>query len=544
MQFKSEPYPHQSVAYEKHKDQPFFLLAMDMGTGKSKIAIDVACHKYEHGEIDQVLLFAPNGVHAQWVNEQLPEHCSLPFTPFIWRADNTHKYKSALSYFLWNQKDCFRWFAVHIDSLSTGTSLSFIAEYLGHTNNRTLVIVDEASRIKNHTTERFKRLLALRRKYPVVTCALTGTPMAKNATDVWAIYEFLQPRYIGCSFTAFNRKHSITHLRRVGAGKRMLEDTIDEKTFWFVKKRIERKAEEFSVYNPNIFNDMRPVYNELTYAYNISVEDLEAIHNSAVFIRSKNIDQLKQYVAPVTTFARKVDCVKLPEKIYEEHLLSPPAEYVRLLKELKAYAVATYGDKELTITHKALLQLRARQICGGFFPYDVGVNLKGEMEYATSPINADNPKLNFLKEDIPEIGEQQFIIWAVFPNEIIALTSALAEFGVAALYGDVKMEQRNNIIGRFNAGEINGIIANPAVMAYGFNLQKAEVQYWYSRDFRTEARLQGEDRSHRIGISRSPVYKDLLYDVASEKAVLQCIKQGTSMNDYFKTRGIEEILAV
>jgi SNF2 family DNA or RNA helicase len=543
LNFKSEPFPHQLTAFHKHKEQAFFALFMDMGTGKTKILIDVACSKYELGEIDQVLVFAPNNVHTQWAREQMPLHCALPYESHVWENSKNKAYVDQLSYFIFKERR-FRWFFVNIEALSSGSALPFIAEYLYTSSKRTLVAVDEASRIKNHNTVRFQRLFALRRKYKVCTAILTGTPMAKAASDVWAMYEFLQPKYIGCSFTAFNRRHSITHMSRIGNGNQLIEQRVSEKDFWFFKRQMEAKKQEFLKYNAGIYEDCRPVYNELTYKYHISVEDLEAIDRSDKYIYSKNIERLKAQVEPCTTFIRKQDCLQLPEKIYEEHVFEAPLEYRRLLKQLKDYAVAAYGNKELTLMHKASLQLRARQICGGFFPSDLGEDDKGKMRYDTSPIAAENPKLAYIRGDIPELGDQQFIIWAVFPCEIKMIVEELKEYSLAAMHGETSVPDRNDIIQQFGKGELQGIVANPAVMGYGFNLQQASIQYWYSRDYRTEARLQAEDRSHRMGITRSPVYKDLVYNVASEKAVLTNIKQGADMNEYFKSHSIAEILDV
>ena len=56
----------------------------DMGLGKTKTAIDIAVYKYLRGEIEAVMLIAPNGVHVQWVSEQMPLHCNVEYEAFIW----------------------------------------------------------------------------------------------------------------------------------------------------------------------------------------------------------------------------------------------------------------------------------------------------------------------------------------------------------------------------------------------------------------------------------------------------------------------------
>ncbi|CAI5731649.1 unnamed protein product [Hyaloperonospora brassicae] len=64
------------------------------------------------------------------------------------------------------------------------------------------VVLDEAHLIRNPSTALFRavrKLLALHR------VALSGTPLQNNVTDLWALFEFLMPGYLG-DFAAFRRE--------------------------------------------------------------------------------------------------------------------------------------------------------------------------------------------------------------------------------------------------------------------------------------------------------------------------------------------------
>ena len=86
VKFKTKPFEHQVTAFEKFKDKAFFGLFMDMGTGKTKVAIDLAAHKFETKQIECMLVIAPNNVHAQWA-EQLEIHCAIPYRVIVWTAE-------------------------------------------------------------------------------------------------------------------------------------------------------------------------------------------------------------------------------------------------------------------------------------------------------------------------------------------------------------------------------------------------------------------------------------------------------------------------
>ncbi|CAI5731599.1 unnamed protein product [Hyaloperonospora brassicae] len=64
------------------------------------------------------------------------------------------------------------------------------------------VVLDEAHLIRNPSTALFqavRKLMALHR------VALIGTPLQNNVTDLWALFEFLMPGYLG-DFVAFRRE--------------------------------------------------------------------------------------------------------------------------------------------------------------------------------------------------------------------------------------------------------------------------------------------------------------------------------------------------
>ena len=52
---------HQRTSFEESWDAEFYALLMEMGTGKSKVAIDTMGALYEAGKIKAALIVAPKG---------------------------------------------------------------------------------------------------------------------------------------------------------------------------------------------------------------------------------------------------------------------------------------------------------------------------------------------------------------------------------------------------------------------------------------------------------------------------------------------------
>ena len=84
---KTKPFNHQAKALELGHKQRVFAYFMEMGTGKTKVAIDNANYLYENNEINDVIVIAPNSVYRNWLKEidiHCPEECNI----YIWNSIN------------------------------------------------------------------------------------------------------------------------------------------------------------------------------------------------------------------------------------------------------------------------------------------------------------------------------------------------------------------------------------------------------------------------------------------------------------------------
>jgi len=106
----------------------------------------------------------------------------------------------------------------------------------------------------------------------------------------------------------------------------------------------------------------------------------------------------------------------------------------------------------------------------------------------------------------------------------------------------VSKDERVQILEDFKAGKYDIFIGNIQTAAYGLNLQNATVQLYYSNNFRTEDRLQAENRSHRIGTKNTVVYKDIVAKGTVDELCVKAIQAGRDLNEFFKDMSLEEIL--
>lgn len=534
MQFKTKPYQHQLDAFEKFKDRPYFALFMDMGTGKTKIAIDIAAYKYEKGLIDAVLVIAPNHVHTQWAKEEFPKHCSVPYQMEIWVNGEMNKkwYNARVETFLSQKINALKVFCVNVEAFQSSRILTYIATYVKR--NTVFSITDEASRIKTPTAKRSKAIHKLN-KYGS-RAVLTGTPATKSPFDLWSQFEFLNANYFNCSFFTFQHRYGIMMRASNHQTGQVYNALIDEKNFNIAKNKIKRLKEERAARNESTELTSRD-YELLASLLEVSEANIRFIESSTEYTKFKRMDELREIIGNDTFSAKKSECLDLPPKVYEHVFTEMTPTQKQVYKNAKEKLRAELMDKELTIANKLVVTTRLQQICGGFFPFDE------EDGTGIMPIESKNAKLEKLMEDLEEVNfeDTKVIIWAAFVPELKLLYQELSKvYNCCLYYGGVPDYKRDAIKRDFVAGKYDVFIANTATGGFGLNLQNATLQYFFSNTFNVENRLQAEDRSHRIGVQSTCVYKDVIIKDTIDERIYRAIKAGRELNDYFKT--INDIL--
>ena len=198
---KTKAYPHQDEALGQCSTQSVFGLFMEQGTGKTKVVIDRAGDLHARGKITGVLVVAPKGVHRQWVDEQLPTHSGCDYTAGTWPLAElpTELHKGA----------DLKWLSVNIDGIKTLKGGLMCAEFIKAHAGKVLMVVDESHMIKNAKSKRWKAANALG-QCVTYRMALTGTPIAKDLTEEWAQFKWLDEKIIGIRYiTAFRNEYCI-----------------------------------------------------------------------------------------------------------------------------------------------------------------------------------------------------------------------------------------------------------------------------------------------------------------------------------------------
>lgn len=191
--FVLPPRDFQLENFERFKEQPVWAIFSEQGTGKTKVAIDIICWRWLLRMVTGVIILSsPKGVHAQWIEEQLPTHIwpSVDALSYVWDGNK-------LPYWLGRDTpDELQIVSGNIDMVKGRDGFNFLKAFANHHRGRLLILIDEADSIKNVKSVRSKRV----RDIAAVTkqrAIMTGTPIAKDLTDEWGEFYFLDPDIIG-----------------------------------------------------------------------------------------------------------------------------------------------------------------------------------------------------------------------------------------------------------------------------------------------------------------------------------------------------------
>mgnify|MGYP002533977894 CR=1 FL=1 len=222
---------NQEIAFEKLSKLKVGALFMEMGTGKTKVALDLIASKKD--KVNYILWICPFSIKQEIEQERLKWHPELK-----------------------------------IDIIGVETISQSSKEYLRVFNkvieSKSFIVVDESLKIKNMSAKRTKRILKLG-SYAKYKLILNGTPLSKNILDLYPQMEFLSPKILNMSITQFRNQYCEYYLQGRLKNK--------------VKKQynIEHLV---SLIKPYIFDSKLDLGKDKTYhKINYSIEDLEEYEN-------------------------------------------------------------------------------------------------------------------------------------------------------------------------------------------------------------------------------------------------------------------------
>lgn len=448
-EFETEPYDHQATTFAESWDMEWYAFLMEMGTGKTKVAIDTVGAQYEHGIINALLIVAPKSVYLNWILREIPVHMPRRIqeqtTTAFWRTAPSRKIRKQLQAVFEAPAADLRVLTVNVESLQKKDSPAmrvcetFLKEF------DAMMVVDESTTIKNPKAQRTKNVLALG-PHAVARRILTGSPVTRDPLDLFSQFGFLDTGILGTkSYYAFRAQYAIM-------------------------KRMEINGRSFST-----------------------------------VVGFRNLDELREKISPHSCRVLKKDCLDLPDKIYLRREVELTKEQARHYEELKRYAITVLDSgEEMSIQLKMTLDMRLHQIACGHATDDRG----GVTELPTNRLAALDEVIAETDGKVIVWATYTTDIRRIARH----LREKYGRDSVVEFYGATSLEDRETGIDEFQdpASARRFFVANEQTGGMGVTLTAATVEAYYSNGTRYDLRLQSEDRPHRIGQQNNVTVVDIV----------------------------------
>ena len=459
--FKTKPYQHQKQVFNETKQKKVIALFMEMGTGKSKVALDTAGFLFKNKDIDSLLIIAPKGVYDNWSKIEIERHLNVFYNICTWQSNLSKKFMAELESIIVDEKrekNKLHIFVMNIEALSTNKGFAYARAFLKR-NPKNMVIVDESTMIKNRKAIRSKNVIKLGRLADYKRI-LTGSPITKSPLDLFSQCDFLEEKLLGfSSFYAFQSRYAIIIQKNMG----------------------HRSFRDIAGY--------------------------------------QNLEELNSKLDKFCYRVLKKDCLDLPPKIYLKREVSLTNEQLKAYTEMKKFALTQLENGELSTTQSILTQiLRLQQILSGFIKTDDATI----QELASNRIQS---LIEILDETTGKVIIWATFIFDIkkiekMLSEKYGKDSVATFFGETPQENRQEIVNRF----QNPKSPLKYFVGQSRTGGYGITLTEANTVIYYSNSYDLEVRLQSEDRAHRIGQKNKVTYVDLISPKTIDEKILKALK--------------------
>ncbi len=238
--FITKPWRHQYEAFKFAYDKPAVMLALEMGCGKSKIAIDLINNK----EYKKVLIVCPKSVIPTWV-EEFDAHGYAGRRPIPLTGSSENKagqlqwamMESEVAIIFNYESVISRTKTINKAKIEIPNPLGDKIMELAEAGRIDCVILDESHRIRGNTSKVswfFKRLA----RHVKARMCLTGTPLHHSPLDIYGQYRFLDSKIFPPFYRTFKHRYSLTDPNVKGRVLEIINEDDLMKKFYSIAFRV------------------------------------------------------------------------------------------------------------------------------------------------------------------------------------------------------------------------------------------------------------------------------------------------------------------
>jgi Mesyanzhinovviridae DNA helicase len=466
--YARQPLPHQQKGFVLTRDREAFAILCEQGTGKTKIIIDNACYLYEQGKIDLLIVIAwPNGVHRNWVENELPEDMSKPYVAEFWTS-NWRSKRRQKDFAEFIESDLLKVFTFNVEAFVAEGGQAFLLSLLKKFN--CMLVIDQSASIKNPQAKRTKFLIDKASKQAKYRRILDGAPCAEGADELYSQFKFLDPMIIGHdTWTGFKAEFcTIGYFNEIAGYK-----NLDE-----LHRRIDG------------------------YCYRVRADECQELPPR----------QYRRYEFELGAEERRI----YDELKEEEIAFFNKSEIEEGFPDEEG---ATEGIME---EHNALVKLlRLQQVCCGWWPVD---DFRGIEDGGPTRLAA-------LEALLGQYPGEKCLIFSRFRADLEAIQRLFKKQAVSYHGGVNEEQRADNKRRFKTDQKCLYFLGHPRTAGIGHTLTEARHVIFYCNDPSLRLREECEKRAHRQGLNHQLHVWDLIARDTADSKVVRALRTKKALSD-------------
>ncbi|EON63494.1 hypothetical protein W97_02722 [Coniosporium apollinis CBS 100218] len=337
-------------------------------------------------------------------------------------------------------------------------------------------VLDEGHLIKNPKT---KTTIAVKQLSSNHRLILSGTPIQNNVLELWSLFDFLMPGFLGTEKVFQDRfakpiaasRYAKSSSKEQEAGALAIE-ALHKQVLPFLLRRL--KEEVLNDLPPKIIQNY---YCDLSDLQKKLFEDFSKKEGKAIAEKASSNDrEAKQHIFQALQYMRKL--CNSPALVMKDTHKQYAATQAYLAKQGTSLRDPTHAPK--------LMALRDLLV-------DCGIGVTG------SDTTGDIPNAN------EAVSQHRALIFCQMKEMLdMVQTEVLRKMLPAVQYmrldGSVEANKRQDIVNKFNSDpSYDVLLLTTSVGGLGLNLTGADTVIFVEHDWNPQKDMQAMDRAHRIG---------------------------------------------
>ena len=445
---------YQVTGVEHAVTHPYAGLFLEMGLGKTITTLTAIVRLQRAGQVRKALIIAPKRVaesvwHTEAANWSHTRH--LVFSHVLGDA---RKRKAALE----AKADIY---------LINRENVSWLSAHWGGAFPMDMLVIDELSSFKSHSSARFKALKIMRPRIQRIV-GLTGTPMPNSLLDLWPqIYLLDMGERLGRTIGHYRDKYFIPNQRNGHV----------------VYNYKMRKPEDADIFGDDI--NEAEIFNKISdICISMKAEDYLEL--------PKRLDQLVE-----------IDLTPDLRRQYDE------------FEETQVLAMKDTLQSDIEQTG-AISAINAAALTGKLLQFCNGAVYREDRSY----YEVHTLKLEALAEDLEAAQGEPYLLFYQYQHDVERIMSQLRE------YRPHLMDRKHTLrdVEAWNKGEIPFMLLHTKSGGHGLNLQYGgHVMGWFGRPWSLEDYQQGVARVDRQGQIHTVINRTYLVRDTMEEDVIKSL---------------------